>query len=253
VLLFTCFPAAFAALSVGLYAPLTFVLIGIIFRGAAFAFRSQANDAELPAQAWGRVFGIASVIAPFFFGAAVGGLVAGNFAWRSPFALAVGLFAVALCAQIAAVFLTVETGGALRDDFRARAIAATLAVAAVGALAPAIAASTMPTTFAALASGSARLAIGLTAAIGLSLLGALWLGRYQLARLLVVCEAVGILAGWYLAQSGFLIPGATTLAAAAAPATTLRLFIWLVAIGAVFLVPSLLLLFGLFKTSRRSS
>jgi len=251
VLLFTCFPAAFAALSVGLFAPLTFVLIGIILRGAAFAFRSQARQSEPQAQVWGRVFGIASVIAPFFFGTAVGGLVAGNFAWHSPFALTVGLFAVALCAQIAAVFLTLETDGALRDDFRARATGATLAVAVVAAVAPAVAAATIPTTFAALASGGTRLDIALTAAIGLALFAALWLRRYALARVLVVCEAIGILIGWYLAQSGFPIPGATTLAAVAAPATTLRVFIWLVAIGAAFLVPSLLLLFGLFKTSRR--
>jgi hypothetical protein len=43
----------------------------------------------------------------------------------------------------------------------------------------------------------------------------------------------------------------TTPDTAAAPATTLRVFIWLVAIGALFLIPSLLLLFGIFKASRR--
>ena len=145
VLLFTCFPAAFAALSVGLYVPLTFVLIGIILRGAAFAFRSQAYHGELLAETLGRIFGIASVITPFFFGAAVGGLAAGNFAWYSPFALTVGVFAVALCAQIAAVFLTLETDGALREDFRTRAFAATFAVAVAAALTPIVAALTMPT------------------------------------------------------------------------------------------------------------
>jgi cytochrome d ubiquinol oxidase subunit II len=252
VLLFTCFPAACAALSVGLYVPLTFVLVGIILRGAAFAFRSQAYQAERPAEASGRVFGIASVITPFFFGAAVGGLAAGSFAWFSPFALTVGVFAVALCAQIAAVFLSLETDGALREDFRARALAATFAVAAVGALTPAVAAATMPTTFAALTSHGTPLDVALTAALGLALLVALWLRRYGVARVLVACETVGILLGWYIAQTGFLIPGMTTPAAAAAPATTLRVFIWLVAIGALFLVPSLLLLFGLFKTSRRT-
>ena len=36
VLLFTCFPPAFADLSTGLYAPLTFALVGIVLRGAAF-------------------------------------------------------------------------------------------------------------------------------------------------------------------------------------------------------------------------
>jgi cytochrome bd ubiquinol oxidase subunit II len=250
VLMFTCFPAAFAALAVGLYVPLTFVLVGIILRGAAFAFRSQANGKDRFTETLGRLFGSASVMTPFFFGAAAGGLAAGNFAWYSPFALTVGVFAVALCAQIAAVFLTLETDGALREDFRTRALWATLAVAVVAALTPLVAALTMPTTFAALTSHGAPLDVALTALAGLALVVALWQRRYQLARILVGCETVGILAGWYLAQAGFIIPGITTLAAAAAPATTLRVFIWLVAIGAVFLVPSLLLLFGLFKTSR---
>jgi cytochrome d ubiquinol oxidase subunit II len=250
VLMFTCFPAAFAALAVGLYVPLTFVLVGIILRGAAFAFRSQANDADRQTETLGRLFGIASVMTPFFFGAAAGGLAAGNFAWYSPFALTVGVFAVVLCAQIAAVFLTLESDGALREDFRIRALAATGAVAVVAALTPLVAALTMPTTFAALTSHGAPLDVALTALAGLTLVVALWQRRYQLARVLVGCETVGILAGWYLAQAGFIIPGITTLAAAAAPATTLHVFIWLVAIGAVFLIPSLLLLFGLFKTSR---
>ncbi len=250
VLLFTCFPAAFAMLSVGLYVPLTFVLVGIIFRGAAFAFRAQAIGAERQAVAWGRVFGIASVITPFFFGAAAGGLAAGNFAWYSPFALAVGVFAVALCAQIAAVFLTLETDGTLREDFRARAFAATIAAAAAAILAPAVAAATTPTTFLALGSHGTPIDITLTAFAGLGLLGALWLRRYAFARVLVACETIGILVGWYIAQSGFLIPGTTTFAAAAAPAPTLHTFIWLTAIGALFLIPSLVLLFGLFKAAR---
>lgn len=252
VLMFTCFPAAFAALSVGLYVPLTFVLIGIILRGAAFAFRSQAYHAERHAETWGRLFGIASVIAPFFFGTAVGGLASGTFAWYSPFALTVGVFAVALCAQIAAVFLTLETDGALREDFRARAFAATLAVAAAAVLTPIVAALTAPTTFAALTSHGAPLVIALTALAGLGLFVVLWLKHYALARVLVACETIGILIGWFVAQTGFLIPGMTTPVAAAAPATTLRVFIWLVAIGALFLIPSLLLLFGIFKASRRA-
>ena len=252
VLLFTCFPAAFAALSVGLYVPLTLVLIGIILRGAAFAFRAQAYRDERLVQTMGRIFGMASIITPFFFGAAVGGLAAGKFAWYSPFALGVGVFAVALCAQIAAVFLTLETDGALREDFRARAIAATLAVAAMASLTPWIAALTKPATFAALTAHGTLLDVALTGLVAVALLAGLWLRRYALARVLVACETVGILVGWYIAQAGFLIPGITTLAAAASPATTLRVFIWLVAIGALFLLPSLLLLFGLFKASRRA-
>ena len=101
VILFTCFPGAFAALSTGLYVPLNLVLGGIILRGAAYAFRSQAYKAALLSQLWGHVFGIGSIVAPFFFGTAVGGLTVGGYAWHSPFALAIGTLALALCAQLA--------------------------------------------------------------------------------------------------------------------------------------------------------
>src|SRR5256885_16808405 len=40
VVLFPAFPPAFALVSVALHVPLTLLLLGIVFRGAAFAFRS---------------------------------------------------------------------------------------------------------------------------------------------------------------------------------------------------------------------
>ena len=39
VLLFTAFPRAFAAASIGLHVPLTLMLLGIVLRGSAWAFR----------------------------------------------------------------------------------------------------------------------------------------------------------------------------------------------------------------------
>ena len=49
--------------------------------------------------------------------------------WLAPFPFAVGLFALALCAFLAAMYLTVETPeAALREDFRRRALAAGVAV-----------------------------------------------------------------------------------------------------------------------------
>src|SRR5262245_29431998 len=40
VILFTAFPGAFAALSISFHVPLILLLIGIVFRGSTFAFRS---------------------------------------------------------------------------------------------------------------------------------------------------------------------------------------------------------------------
>jgi cytochrome d ubiquinol oxidase subunit II len=247
VLLFTCFPPAFASLSVGLYIPLTFVLVGIILRGAAFAFRSYLTGAERTAQLWGHVFGIASVIAPFFFGAGVGGLTVGRYDWTSPFALAIGVLAVALCAQIAAVFLTNETHGDLREVFHYRAMATTVLLAGVGALALGIAYLTQPATFALLTSTKAVPGIAVAMILGFVVLGTLAARWYAVARIAVAAEAVAVLAGWYLSQAPYVIPGELTYAQAAAPDVTLAAFLWIAVIGAVLLVPSLALLFAIFK------
>jgi cytochrome d ubiquinol oxidase subunit II len=248
VALFTCFPPAFADISIGLYVPLTFVLVGIVLRGAAYAFRSQAYRAARFSQLWGHVFGIASVISPFFFGAAIGGLTVGAYGWTTPFALVTGALAVALCAQIAGVFLTLETRGALRADFRTRAMLATVALAAVGACALAVAYVTAPSVFAALTRAQALPGIATAMTLGFVVLLALWFERFALARAAVALEAVAILAGWYAAQAPYLIPGVLTYAQAAAPPATLRAFLWLCGCGALLLVPSLLLLFRVFKS-----
>ncbi len=247
VLLFTCFPPAFALLSIGLYVPLTFVLVGIILRGAAYAFRSQDYEATRLSQFWGHVFGIASILAPFAFGTCVGGLTVGNFAWSSPFALTVGILAVALCAQVAAIFLTMETTGALQNDFRIRGIIATFALAAVGAAALGVAALTQPTTFHLLVRAQTMPGIGTAMVLGFVIIGNLWFRQYALARVAVAAEAVAILIGWYATQAPYLIPGEMTYAQAAAPSNTIHAFLWIVACGAVLLVPSLLLLFRTFK------
>src|SRR3954452_15825226 len=63
VLLFTCFPSAYAALSEGLFIPFHLVLLGIILRGAAFVFRAYSpRSVRRPgrpgrgARRWGAVF-----------------------------------------------------------------------------------------------------------------------------------------------------------------------------------------------------
>jgi cytochrome d ubiquinol oxidase subunit II len=248
VLLFTCFPPAFAELSIGLYAPLTFVLIGIILRGAAYAFRSQGERDSPHAQAWGHVFGIASIVAPFFFGTCVGGLTVGGFDWRSPFALSVGCLAVALCAQIAAVFLTCEVRGPVRQDFRTRGMIVTVVLALLGAVALGVANRTAPNVFDALIKVQSLPGIGTAMILGFVVLGCLFFRRYNYARFAVAAEAAAILVGWYASQTPYLIPGELTYAQAAAPPETLRAFLFLAAGGSVLLVPSLWLLFAVFKS-----
>ncbi len=98
--LFTTFPIAFSSLSVALYVPMTIALLGIVMRGAAFAFRAHGQEAVGPLSTWGIVFGGSSIIAPFFLGTAAaavasgdiriaGGQVVSGFGtgWSTPFAV----------------------------------------------------------------------------------------------------------------------------------------------------------------------
>ena len=248
VTLFTCFPPAYADIAAQLNAPLTLALLGIVLRGAAFVFRNFGEDVPALAQGWTVVFGAASIIAPFFLGDAVGAIAAGDYAWTSPFALSVGLFAVALCAQVAAVFLVRETReGALQDDFRRRAVAATLAVWVLGALPTVLAWRTVPQLISALHDPAAQVAVVLAFVFGLVVLALVVTGSDLAARIAVGAEVVAVLGGWFGGQAPAVVPGRWTLATAAAPDATLTAYLIAAAIGSVLLIPAMLLLYTVFK------
>jgi cytochrome d ubiquinol oxidase subunit II len=249
---FTCFPPAFADVTIGLYAPLSFALVGIVLRGAAFVFRNYASDAPGIARTWTVVFGAASLLAPFFLGDALGALATGRYAWTSPFALAVGAFAVTICAQIAATFILREIEDPqLRDDFRTRAIRATAAVWIVGALPVALAAFSEPNVFAALAHPVARIAIAVAVAAGLAVIACVAARRDLTARAAVALEAVAVLGGWFGGQAPALVPGRFTFASAASSDAMINAFLIASAAGTALLIPSLVLLFRVFKAPAR--
>lgn len=78
VTLFTAFPAGFAALFVALMPPLVLALVGINFRGAAFAFRHYGRETGRAVPLSARIFEMASVITPFTMGMAVSATVSGS-------------------------------------------------------------------------------------------------------------------------------------------------------------------------------
>jgi cytochrome d ubiquinol oxidase subunit II len=159
VLLFVCFPTAFAAIMVALHVPVTLLLVGIVLRGAGFVFHSySAGDRAVERHALGW-FRAASAIAPLMLGIVVGAIAAGRIrvdpatgavamlpgsAWLQPFPLLVGAMTLGLCAFLAAVYMTVETEGALQNDFRRRALFAGVAVGLVALPAAVVADAAAP-------------------------------------------------------------------------------------------------------------
>lgn len=164
VVTWTAFPIVFAGVSTALFIPITLAVIGIVLRGAAFSFRSNYGLEVGSGVRWGHVFNIASTITPFLFGTMAGALASGGIhvsgppvqvqanpwtTWTTPFALACGLFAVALCSVLAATYLTVDAQMAgdheAAEEFRQRALIAGAVTAVLGALAALLAISEAPT------------------------------------------------------------------------------------------------------------
>jgi cytochrome d ubiquinol oxidase subunit II len=262
VVLFTGFPPAFAAISVALHVPLTLFLVGVVLRGSAFAFRALDMSGDPGQRRLSLMFSMASTIAPVLLGAAVGALVSGRvrvqdgivtsgfFAtWLAPFPLAVGAFALALCALLAATYLTVETRDpALREDFRRRALAAAVAVGVIALVAFILAGEGAPRVRLALAARRWSWPFhALTGAAAVTAIAALATRRFRLARAAVAAQTVLILLGWALAQSPYLVVPDVTLQTAAASPRTQRLLLVALAAGLPVLVPSLWLLFRVFK------
>jgi cytochrome d ubiquinol oxidase subunit II len=263
VVLFTGFPRAFAAISIALFIPLVALLVGIVLRGAAFTFRLY--DGRDPVQrAWGVVFSMSSVLAPLALGTVVGALASGRLrledgipaggylAWLAPFPLAIGVFAAALFAYVAATYLAVEAREApLEDDFRRRGIFAGIAVFAAAAVALGLASVDAPLIFAALTGSPWSLPFhAVTAVAAIVAFYALWTHRARLARAAAVIQTSLIIVGWGAAQYPYLLVPDLTLANASAPARTQQLLLWALGGGALLLFPCLYLLFRVFKGER---
>jgi cytochrome d ubiquinol oxidase subunit II len=260
VLVFTVFPPVFAALSIALYVPLSFALLGIVFRGAAFIFRAPARNVGAGIGAWDRVFAIASTATPVFFGMAAGAVASGQIrvieggvvsdlwrTWLAPFPLAIGLLALATCAYLAAVYLTLETTGALQEDFRRRALGAGVAFAVLAAVALSLARVGAPWIWHGLTTRAAVVAVPLGIVLALLSGWAVFQRRYRLARMAAVAEVALLLAGWALAQFPYLVVPDLTFENAAASPAMMRAALVVFGIGALFLIPSLWFLYSVFK------
>jgi cytochrome d ubiquinol oxidase subunit II len=263
--LFAAFPVVFADLSVALYLPFSLVLLGIVFRGAAFAFRAH-GDRESPwVRTWTRVFGVASLVSPFLLGAAAAAIASGRIrvidgtveagmvsAWTGPLSIVAGLLAVAMCGYLAATYLIVEAVArgdeGLESDFRARAMVSGVVAGAIAAVGLLVLRSEAPSVWDGMVERGLAF-VALSAVGGLSSLGAMAARRYRLARIAAAVAVGAVLWGWGAAQWPYLVVPDVTAEASAAPADTVRLVAIGFTVGGLLLLPSLLALFRVFKGS----
>jgi cytochrome d ubiquinol oxidase subunit II len=263
VILFTAFPPAFAAIATALHIPITLLLIGIVLRGTAFTFRTYDVQRDDVQRRWSLVFSIASIITPILLGTILGAIASGTISvengvvtagffrsWLAPFPLAVGFFALALFAFLAAVYLTVEARERkLQEDFRMRAIISGVVVGLLALTVFILAKTGAPTVRAGISRSWWALGLHLlTAIFATSAFVTLWTRRYLVARVCAAAQVTLILLGWAFAQFPHLVEPDLTISSAAAPQVTLELLLGALAAGAILLFPSYYYLFRIFKT-----
>ncbi|QYJ05103.1 cytochrome d ubiquinol oxidase subunit II [Nocardioides panacisoli] len=253
----TGFPESFAAAMDALILPLLFALLGIVLRGASFAFRKYAETLG-QARLFGVVFATSSVITPFFLGTVAGGIASGRVpatgredlwsAWVNPTSLFGGVIAVGTCAFLAGVFLTAdaERGGEpdLADWLRTRALGVGVVTGAV------VFAALVPLTRDAptLAEGLAGRAAPLVLASGLAGTATLVLlarRRYEVARIAAVVAVAAVVSGWGVGQYPWLLVDEVTISAGAGAPATLQGLLIAVGLAAVLVLPALVYLLRL--------
>ena len=262
VLLFTGFPGAFAAMMTALNLPIPVMVFGIVLRGSAFIFRQYDSKSEPGRHRWGKVFGVACFITPFFQSVTIGALatgqirviqgqvVTGFFAgWLTAFALACGVFTLGLFAFLAATYLTLDTEHEpdLQNDFRLRALWSGFALGPIAFVVFLLSRHSAPEMFHGLTRWWAPWLLAGTSLLALAALVALWGRRFVLARMAAIGQVTLMLVGWSLAQYPDLITPDVTVAKVHAPEATLRLLVLALGVGALFLLPSLAFLFYIFK------
>ncbi len=264
VLMFTAFPQAFATITTALHIPLAAMVIGIVLRGSAFAFRSHGvSKRGRGYRQWGRAFAIASLVTPVLLGITLGAIASGHIErgqsdfrsrfigpWLAAFPFAVGLLTLVLFAFLAAVYLILETEDhELREDFRFRALVSGAIVAVMALAVAMLARSGAPSIWRGLHgqlwSWPMHLVAAGTATAAVTF--ALWTRRFRMARIFAGGLATLILWGWAIAQFPCLVEPGITIHNAAAPPATLQMLLGALIAGALVLFPSFYYLFRIFK------
>ncbi|MCX4695434.1 cytochrome d ubiquinol oxidase subunit II [Streptomyces sp. NBC_01408] len=257
ILMWTGFPVLFQTVFTALWLPLALAAVGMVLRGAGFALRKPSRRLARR-RLYGAVFAIASLLTPFFLGAAVGAIATGRIApgteasadaWATPASLLFGLLTVAATALLGAVFLTADAARFDAPDlvgyFRLRALAGLVAVAlmAVGVLL--VTRGDAPHVWHGLTHG-AGLVLAIVSAVFFAATGLLVLrGQARSARFGCVGTVAAAVFAWGLAQRPYLIPTSLSVADAAGDSQTLA---WLTVVSLVALLliaPAVFLLYWL--------
>ena len=259
----TAYPVAFGSIASTLAIPLFLALLGLVFRGAAYALRAGATTPRESGRI-DTIFALSSILVPFFLGTAIGAIATdrvpvGNAAgdrwssWLNATSILIGVLAVAASAHLAAVFLAADASAdaeqELERDFRRRALGSGVVAGALAIAGIFVVDSDNHALFQSLTSGRALPAVIVSGLAGLATLLLVRLRRYEPARYCAAIAVAAITAGWALARWPTILPGLTVDEAAAGHDTLVCVVVAVLA-GAVIVFPSLALLFRLTLSGR---
>ncbi len=263
VFLWTGFPTAFAAMMRTLSVPFWLAGLGIVGRGAGFAFRKYAPTLRW-ARAAGVVFAASSLLTPFFFGAIAGAVASGRVpadgttggtwsSWLGPTSLLGGVLAITTCTFTAGVLLTADADRLgdreLTDRLRVRSLiggAVTGAVVLAGIPVLLVDDETLVDGLL----GRALPLVLLSAVAGAATMYLLWRRRFRIARLGAVVAVASVVAGWGVGQYPWLLVDAMTIDDAAGQPATLVGLLVATGLAAVLVVPPLVYLYTLADSNR---
>jgi len=258
VVLWTGFSLAFESIFSTLFIPLSLAALGIVLRGSGFAFHHTARRLKGREMAE-RLFGVSSLLTPFFLGTVVGAIAAGRVpvgnavgdavtSWLNPLSLLIGALFVATSAYLAAVFLVSDARRAGADDleryFASRALATAVATGALAIAGLVALRADARYVYDGLTGDGLPLVI-VSLLCGAAVLVLLRRGARRGPRPLAVGAVVAVVWGWGVAQHPYLLPQVLTIDAGAAPSDTLTALLIVLGIAVVLVLPSIGLLFTL--------
>jgi cytochrome bd ubiquinol oxidase subunit II len=262
VVLWTAFPEAFGSIFSTLFIPLSLVALGIVLRGSGFAFQRTART-QAGRDVARRLFGLSSLLTPFFMGTVVGAIASGRVpvgnaegdpvtSWLNGMSLLVGALFVAACAYLAAVFLVSDARRAGAADleryFTDRALGAALVAGALAVAGILVLNADAEYVYDRLTAEGLPLVI-LSGLCGLGVLVLLRRHHARGARALAVGAVVAVVWGWGVAQFPYLLPERLDIADAAAPSATLTGVLIVFGVAVILVLPAIALLYTLAQRS----
>jgi cytochrome d ubiquinol oxidase subunit II len=262
VVLWTGFPEAFASITLTLFVPLTLAALGIVLRGASFAFRKTLFRTS-ERRVFGAIFAASSILVPYCMGAVAGAIASGRVpaggkagdpwtSWINPASVLGGVLAVTVGAYLASVYLIWDarrlTDDAMVGYFRQRAIVAAIIAGAVAFGGIFVLRADARYVFDGLTSRALPLVL-LSAVCGVGSLVLLRRRAHRGARLAAIGAVASIVWAWGVAQWSYILPTSLKVSAAAAPSATLGSVLVVFGVAAVVVVPSLAFLYVLDQRS----